>query len=73
MKAPLDIITMVKDGYIPNSIVALMLDNLAQQLAEDYPCYVDGSDKHCVSDDKCKRCILTNEYLIARKRSNGHL
>lgn len=68
MKSPLDIITMVEDGYIPNKIIARMLDSLASQLAEDYPCFVDGGNEKCESTSKCKRCILTNEYLLARKR-----
>ena len=72
MKAPLDIIVMVKNGYIPNQVVARMLDSLAQQLAEDYPCFVDGGDEQCESTTKCKRCILTNEFLLARKH-NGYL
>lgn len=68
MKSPLDVVTMVRNGYISYEVLARMLDNLAKQLAEDYPCFVDGDDKRCESLVKCKKCILTNEYFIARKK-----
>lgn len=70
MENPLDIVRMANNHELSFAIMATMMDELARQIAEDYLCYVDGDEKRCESVAKCKRCILTNVYFIAKKKEH---
>lgn len=71
MDNPLDVVQMVRNHELSFAVTAIMLDELARQIAEDYSCYVDGDEKRCESVAKCKKCILTNVYFIAKKKEEN--